>query len=130
MFAFTEKQINIFLFMVSVVFFICSVGAIKNYGTMDFFSHIFQAIISLQIISVFYGVKIKNHNFGNKAIAKYLSLSLLLVSGFILASFLLSVNSFGFGGPMLLYQILSPILILFILIIVIPIHVKLIRRSL
>lgn len=41
MFAFTEKQINIFLFMVSVVFFICSVGVIKNYGTMDFFSHIF-----------------------------------------------------------------------------------------
>ena len=130
MFAFTEKQINIFLSILSITFLVTSVGAIKNYGTMDFFSHIFQAIISLQIISVFYGVKIKNHNFGSKAIAKYLSLSLLLASGFILASFLLSLTFFGFGGPMLLYQILSPILIVFILIIVIPIHVKVIRRSL
>lgn len=130
MFAFTEKQINIFLSILSITFLVTSVGAIKNYGTMDFFSHIFQAIISLQIISVFYGVKIKNHNFGSKAIAKYLSLSLLLASGFILASFLLSLTFFGFGGPMLLYKILSPILILFILIIVIPIHVKVIRRSL
>ncbi len=130
MFEFSEKQINIFLFVVSITFLILSVGTILNYGSIDFFSQVFQALISLQILSVFFGVKIKNHNFDSKPIAKYVSLILLLVSGLVSASFITSVVTFGFNDPVILYQILSPILIVSILMIVIPIHMKLIRNSL
>jgi hypothetical protein len=130
MFNFTEKKYNIYIYILTILFLILSVVSILNFGTIDFFDLIFQALIPLQIITIFFGVKIKNYNSGKKTITKYYSFLLLLISGLISALFITSVINFGFGNnDVLLYQILTTILILSILIIIIPIHVKLLSKD-
>ena len=125
---FSEKQLNIYIFILVITFLILSVVSFRNFGTILFFNQIFPAVISLQILTLFFGIKIKNYKSNIKPITKYFSFILLLLSGFTLTLFTLSIVNFGFSKNILLvYQILTPLLILSVLIIIIPIHVKLIN---
>lgn len=125
---FSIKKINIFIIILSVIFVLLSVFSILNFGKTDFFRLLFQALISLQILTVFFGQKINILKQKFLSNAKYFSFFLLVITAIYLALFIISVVEFGVNkNGLLLYQIFIPMLIISILIIIFPIHLKLIK---
>lgn len=124
----STKSLNFAIFFSGLTFLILFIKFMGFSEEDNFFSDFFPTIISLQLLSLFFGLRIKNVKTTRNA--KYISLMLLIFTGILTSYFLFQVtdNKF-FNNDFLLIKILSPLLIVTSLLILFPLHVKLVKQT-